>query len=1068
MEPTSQQKPFFRLSSRRAAVLRSASLVLASTLWSSVTHAQGDATQQAKAEVIAASTLQKILDDHSAPELSGGMRLAPYQVEAISKLPTAATTETYLAATPENGIFWIRDPRELPANRLVKVSEGHEPAFTAAKWAYAGQEQDTAFHPATVPHWMDYTDPETGAVIGRVAYAIWDESGKIDINMIGRDGLTADGEVDPARVNGLAPHNLQLEQLSSAPDQLLAYLNGADGKRNRSNFSMRNIARDETGDTGDDRRFFTTRELIGKQLISPGFQFDVGVASQDFDLKPEWSGDRAANTARDFLRTFVNDGKLFRFINHPRAGAALVTNTLDERQLRVRLNSTIPSTDIGVHEKDWLSLMRLLALLRRAYPATIASSAQFPLPADRLTNEDIFALAVNIIQGTTRPNDANLLIYNRQTYGFSHFDDPNSRVPSRVTPYIVAATVRAKRIAFNQVEFTEYFKIWNPHAVDLDEETYFFGNWCGSAWALGTYGSLYNSTIRFSTKGPRAGQFKVVQFPTRVLDFPFNPNATLMLRARPYLQHRDYYRTHIIGASTSNDSSIYPSSTGPVYTAGGSEPTYSLTYHFTRGELDQKDSSDNYVPKWFTFEIDDPRMGGFTRSWSPTVNPFVVPDYTTQMTYSWKAKSGQHSLYDTDTADGVPPAPNSGMDAAAWKAEWQAALVTSPYGTGFNSNFGENFPPEWTGDQADKLSRALSTFALPRRQYLNLADSSRVFAQRSWKTLQLEKATAPLADELSTLGTTSLDTNLAVKAPAELPSADYHPDFAKRVRDNLVLFDSVDANSNPAGNLRPIRGRISLNAVRPEALAIVLAAPYRMVGTLANGSEVGEDVYENITPAEALAVANDLAAIRPVRTLADLGRLKELPGIEAIRTAYPTNLPEAVLARLIQFGSIRQQTYTVEVISQTIDPANPGVVTGEARRLVTVHLDTYSRRTTVQAVEAGASLPFALDSTALTWTTDPAHPWLGQPDSTAIHGHLARSARVNPGESTWLEAVVNGPGQLRFRQRIGIRSSPMGDTLKVRLDDEVYSEITGPAAWGEATVEIPCAPSRPLGLHGHA
>src|SRR5690606_6579474 len=142
-----------------------------------------------------AGTLQKILEDHAAPDLADGSKLLPYQVEAISKFPTAATNGTYLAATPEDGIFWIGDPRALPANRLVKVSEGTEAAFDAARWAYAGQAQNPAFHPEAIPQWMDYTDPDSGSVIGRVAYAIWDESGKIDINMAGRDGLNAEGEV---------------------------------------------------------------------------------------------------------------------------------------------------------------------------------------------------------------------------------------------------------------------------------------------------------------------------------------------------------------------------------------------------------------------------------------------------------------------------------------------------------------------------------------------------------------------------------------------------------------------------------------------------------------------------------------------------------------------------------------------------------------------------------------------------------------------------------------------------------------------------------------------------------
>ena len=956
-----------------------------------------------------------------------------------SKLPTQATTDTFLAAEPEDGIFWIRDPRTLPENRLVRVSEGGAPAFTAAKWAYAGQEGDAAFHPATVPQWMEYRDPESGAVIGRVAYAIWDESGKIDINMAGRDGLTAEGQVDPARVNGLAPHDLRLEQFSREPDQLLAYLNGADQQRNRSNFSMRNIARDETGDTGDDRRLFTTRELIEKELVRPEFRFDVGVASQDFELKPEWWGDgRRAKDANQYLRSFVNNGRLFRLINHPKAGARLVKDTLDERQLRATLRSIIPPSDIGVDDTDWMNLMRLLAVLRRAYPVAPAAGANMPLPANQFTNEDIYALAVNLIQGTSRPNDANVFIYDQNTYGSSPFNDPKNRVGTRVTPYIVATAICAQRIDSTRVAVTEYFKLWNPHPVDLSGERYFYGHWGGIEWiansAPGTFGSLTTHTTRYSTAGPKAGHFKVLQFPAKTLNLP--ANAPLEIRMRPYLQHRDYFSTLIVGTTMRNDSSIYATSNGPIFTNGGNDSSYNPKYYLTAAELNLKDplNPNRYASQWYSFEIDDPRMGGFTR---------YTPNYRTQATpmdYSWKAKPGQHSLYDSEGED-----------------VWEASRTSSVYGPGYNIDFGENFPAEWTGTTGDKLARALSTFALPRRQYLHLGESAGAFAQRPWKTLSLDAVGAALAEELSMLGTTSLDTNLAVKEPGELPTAIFHPDLAKRVRDNLWLFDSVKGNTiDSEGRVRAIRGRISLNAVRPEALALPLAAPYRMVGTLANGSESGEDAFEAITPAEALAVAQDVAAIRPIRLLSDLGRLHSMAGIQAIRANHTGNLADAVLARLIQFGTVRQQTYTVEVISQTFDPANPGIITGEARRLVTAHLDTYSRHVTVQAVEAGASLPFALDAAALFWTTDQERPWVGQAEASASNGHAARSARVNPGESTWVETVVQGPGELRFRRQMtGSSPSQTGDTLKVLLDDETALEITGPTAWQEELLEIP-------------
>ena len=72
MDSTLHPMPRCTSGSRLIRALRSTLLALAFTTASYDGHAQGNASERAKAEGIATDTLQKILGSHAAPQLTDG------------------------------------------------------------------------------------------------------------------------------------------------------------------------------------------------------------------------------------------------------------------------------------------------------------------------------------------------------------------------------------------------------------------------------------------------------------------------------------------------------------------------------------------------------------------------------------------------------------------------------------------------------------------------------------------------------------------------------------------------------------------------------------------------------------------------------------------------------------------------------------------------------------------------------------------------------------------------------------------------------------------------------------
>ncbi|MDQ3621146.1 MAG: hypothetical protein M3463_01450 [Verrucomicrobiota bacterium] len=1006
--PPPNDRAFALISTLAVLVIVSVLVVAYATTMRSERSASENFAERERAQAIAQGMLNRILADHATPPVAGGKRLERFTVDDNTKLPTPETEEVYYANKPAPGIYKM-EPLEgeeetvSRSNHLVRISQPKDgdgvDAYTPGDWAYARQRaadsdpdaeekreafypQDTAGNPIA-PKWIDFyetvADGTTpGVPVGEVAFCIWDESGKIDINMAGND----------PNINGIAPHNLGLESFVRDPLTFPSRLNGGDLERQRSNFSLREIRKpgDPQDRTGDDRWYFSLEEILSQDLIDPLKAKHVTTWSRDFDVRPEWDGDRSPENAVKFLRSYINNPKLFILFTEPKAGSHLVKNTLDESALQATLRQySLPEDD-----QDWMQVMRLLAALRMVLPAPtdakVGVDHTVSLPNDGWTNDDIFGIGLNIAQAATPPADHNLFAFNRAVHKVSPFLDPTVRIGIRVSPYVTEVAIKVKRTAADEVEVTEYIELWNPYTVDLSNERYYCGSWTGggigsgSTLATAKTQSLWGMTHRFETTGPRPGEFKVVinqakdgRTSLKLKNAAnFGSGQPFAMRTRPYIQLKDYWNTSgapITGTNnnTREESSSFAVSIGPFYSAGGGDVKWNPVFYIEADRIKEVDDE-----AWASFQIDDPRMGPYTRY---SANSGTAGQ-TTQMKYSWKFYPNSHSLY--------------GMTAGGATSTKDA----SPYGDGYNANFGDNWP------EGFNLNRALATFALPRRPFLNVGELGSVFANRPWRTLSFAETTSPvdenlrpgsspksfptaLLDYLTTVGTTSDSSHLKYKEGA--PNFQVPPgklvteNTGEREQDKAWLFEAVDPiTKDPTGNLRPIRGRINLNSADKETLQAILKAPYRMVRSEGlmkwpgldpkpiDGSDPSRDIEITIDPRDAEKLATEIVkdpkteanAVRPFRSMADLGKLKT---IKDLHEKYPDPVVDAIVGRLAQFGTVRQQIYTIDMIARTLNPALEKkrltnatlarVITAEVRLLARVYFDTFSRKAFIESIE---------------------------------------------------------------------------------------------------------------------
>ena len=1113
--------------------------------------------ERERAQAIANGMLHRILADQSAPYIAlTGSFLGPFVTDSNTQLPTTSSSSTYLAdetvqgnyamltqiyTMPPSPVDSSGKPLVSSSNHLVRLSgttTTNTPsnwAYNAAYWGYARQNPNNAgfynYSPLdasgkpTAPSWINYYDSTGTNQIGQVAYAIWDEAGKIDINMAGPDGTDSTGtNFISGRMNGMAPHDLKFEYLASDPLGLISYLDNQNG-RQRSDFALRAIVPTTVTNapapngTGDDRSIFSVEELLNRQVtgsdnlitsVDAVKALDVTTLSRDFEVRPEWDGNRAPASAVSYLKSYINDPTLHTLFQgaNSQGGPNLVSDLVSSKDPTNLLDALTINADLKANNivatDEWRQVVRLLAILRMALPPNkpyvrTGSAAggnedvSVPATANLWDDQDVYAIALNILQASDPANDQELTAYNSASGQFSGqpYQDPSVRTGVRLSPYIVETAISAQRLSGSSVLVTEYQKAWNPYPIELDGGTgadaipYRYGAaWSGGAWPFqaGTaVGSDSAVTGLFdNADGPANLENLQPPFQTDPTKRHFMPNTftilphhsrmltlgkkhDLVLYSKPWMYNGNYYQIHntTFGGSSLNPQSIAFSFTGGAFTGipylnnpkGGTDWVNMGTYFVIPASL-----MDAASKNWFSYQIDDPRMGQMARYTpnapvqnypaSTTGTPATTPEngpngvqrlYSiignlnttssspllnyTPMTYSWQPLPGKQTLYDSQSGWTTPDITSRSTN----NLYGTAALLP---GCNYNFLAPNDLPKTWAGMSAtQKYHAALATFALPGRPFANLGEIATVYANRPWTTLSMAqnlpiptgtniKTTtgstsipnarlALLLDYYTTVGTTTnptTDVNLNYRVTAQTdpppPAGMANANITKRQQNNIWLFESVDATSgSAAGNLRPIRGRINLNTATHEVLMRLLCgqgslstpadpfSSYYLVPSTGNVSSVAwnkSDAWvKSLTPvtltqAQASALADAIIKLRPLRKMSDLilggsdGMGLNSPSIDPNQTFtslqtggnssggafdsqgnYTGFVADAILGRLAQFGTVRAQSYTVDIVARATKtiPGGQIVTTGEVRMLAHVYLDTFSRKAFVQSVE---------------------------------------------------------------------------------------------------------------------
>jgi len=1104
-------------------------------------------SERERAQAIANGMLHRIIADQSAPYISGSF-LGPYTTDTTTQLPTTTSSSAYLADPTQPGnqqlltqIFTMPpspvdksgNPLISSSNHLLRISgttDANTPsnwAYNPSYWGYARQNPDNPgfynFSPLDAtgkpiaPAWVNYYDSTGTNKIGEVAYTIWDEAGKIDINTAGPDGTDSTGtNYISGRLNGMAPHDLKYEYIASDPLGLISYLDNQNG-RQRSDFALRAIVPPAVTNapapngTGDDRSIFSVEELLNRQVtgsdnlitsVDATRALDVTTFSRDFEVRPEWDGNRAPASAVSYLKSYVNDPTLYTlFAGFSSAGGpSLVsdlvsqsdpTNLLDARTIDADLKTNkLPLTD------EWRQVVRLLAILRMALPPgkpfVRTGSApggledvSVPAAANAWDDQDVYAIALNILEASAPANDQELSAYNTSAAGNS-YGDSSLRQAVRLSPYIVETAISATRTGTNTVSVAEYQKVWNPYPIELDGGSgsgsiayTYGGQWGGSTWPnqAGSAGGIY---------APVEGLFNDVDQPAddagSPTPFTTNPNNRyltpnsfmllehsrtvnlgsnhdLVMLTKPWMYNHNYYGSHSTG-NPAPASFAFSVTGGPltglpwntfIPPSGSYISSWIHNGMFYVIPASLLTMAHQGTKNWFSFQIDDPRMGMMARynpnppvqnpasvaaAASPTTSPENGPSpnlYTvfgpnllstasssamnySPMTYSWQPLPGKQNLYGTHTGYAVPK---------------DNTFATNPNSTvanllpGCNYNFlaPNDLPKSWAGMTAtQKYHAALATFALPGRPFANLGELATVYANRPWTTLSMAQnlpiptgtniknansstslpnaKLALLLDYYTTVGTTTnpaVDVNLNYEPAGPNPPASgsvVTTNTNKRQQSKIWLFESVDGSGNPNGNLRPIRGRINLNTASHEVLMRLLCgqgslsktgdplSSYYLVPSTGNTTTWNKTdaLVRTLTPVsltqeEASSLADAIIKLRPLRKMSDLvlggsdGMGLNSPTLDPNNTFtklqtdqqmafdsvgnYTGFVADAILGRLAQFGTVRAQSYTIDMVARATktSPGGQTAVTGEVRMLAHVYLDTFSRKAFIQSIE---------------------------------------------------------------------------------------------------------------------
>ena len=98
-------------------------------------------------------------------------------------------------------------------------------------------------------------------------------------------------------------------------------------------------------------------------------------------------------------------------------------------------------------------------------------------------------------------------------------------------------------------------------------------------------------------------------------------------------------------------------------------------------------------------------------------------------------------------------------------------------------------------------------------------------------------------------------------------------------------------------------------------------------------------------------------------------------------------------------------------------------------------------------------LPFALDNSDVTWTTDVNFPWYGQMIVSHDGVASAQTGMIGDGAQTPLRATVSGPGTLSFWWQVSSQAG--ADTLSFAYGSKLQATISGEVAWQQLQFYIP-------------
>jgi len=106
----------------------------------------------------------------------------------------------------------------------------------------------------------------------------------------------------------------------------------------------------------------------------------------------------------------------------------------------------------------------------------------------------------------------------------------------------------------------------------------------------------------------------------------------------------------------------------------------------------------------------------------------------------------------------------------------------------------------------------------------------------------------------------------------------------------------------------------------------------------------------------------------------------------------------------------------------------------------------------LQTLDAGISLPEAVDRPTWSISTGGSADWFGQDGTYYYDGDAAQSGDISHSQESWMQTVVSGPGSVSFYWKVSSESG--WDYLEFYVDGTREDRISGSVNWGQETFAI--------------